>query len=125
MVNNVINLISRVLLSLIFIVSGFNKIMNYDETVLWMEKYNISGTFLTPAIFFEILAPLFIIFGYQLRITSLLLAVFCLMTASLFHYDFSDQMQLVAFLKNIAIAGGFLLLFIYGPGDFSIDKKIK
>jgi len=125
MIKNIINLIARILLSIVFITSGFNKITNFEATVLWMEKYYIPGSLLTPAIFFEILAALFVVFGYQAKITSLLLCIFCFSTAIIFHNDLTDQMQVIDFMKNISIAGGFLFVFLYGPGDISIDKKIK
>ena len=82
MIKDIINLVSRTFISILFIYSGFNKIMNYEETSVWMEKYNISSAFLTPAIFFEILLPIFIIFGYYTKISSLTLSIFCLSTFS-------------------------------------------
>ena len=78
-----------------------------------------------PAIVIEIICPILIIIGYQVKIASGLLCLFCIVTGVIFHSDFSNQMQLTSFLKNIALAGGFLFLLINGAKDFSLDKKYK
>jgi putative oxidoreductase len=90
-----------------------------------MEGYGIPGLLLYPTIALEIILPLFIIFGYQARLSASLLAIFCLATAFIFHYDFADQMQTIAFLKNIGIAGGFLFIVANGTKDWAIETKKK
>ena len=100
----VFDLTGRVFISGVFLLSGFNKIINYDGTVGWMESFGLPGFLLIPAIILEILAPILIIIGYQTRIAAAALSLFCISTAIIFHNDFSDQMQLTAFLKNIALA---------------------
>ena len=90
-----------------------------------MEGYGIPGFLLYPAIGIEIILPLFIILGYNARLSAGLLAVFCVTTAFIFHYDFADQMQTIAFLKNIGLAGGFLFIVANGTKEWSIDKKKK
>ena len=119
----ILDLIGRIFISGVFLLSGFNKIINYDGTVDWMESFNLPGFFLIPAIILEILAPILIIIGYQTRIAAGALSLFCLTTAIIFHTDFSDQMQFVAFTKNIALAGGFLFLVINGAKGYCLDKK--
>ena len=76
-----------------------------------------------PAIILEIIAPILIIIGYQTRIAAGALSLFCLATAIIFHTDFSDQMQFVAFMKNLALAGGFLFLVVNGAKGYCLDKK--
>ena len=119
----IFDLIGRVFISGIFLLSGFNKIGNYDGTIGWMESFGLPSFLLIPAIILEIVAPILIIVGYQTKIAAAALSVFCIATAFIFHNDFSDQMQLGSFLKNIALAGGFLFIFINGTKDFSLDKK--
>ena len=99
--------------------------MNYDGTVNWMEGYGVPGILIIPAIILEIFGPVLIILGYKIKITAAILSVFCLATAFIFHNDFSNQMQLTSFLKNIALSGGFLLLVINGSKKFSLDKKLN
>ena len=120
---DLIDLISRVLISLLFLLNGYFKIINYDGTIEWMESYGVPGIFLTPAIILEITAPILIIIGYNTRLAASLLAGFCIATAFVFHTDFSNQIQITSFLKNIALAGGFLIIAINGASKFSLDFK--
>ena len=122
---NILDLFARILISTLFFTNGIFKIMNYDGTVSWMEGYAIPGILIIPAIILEILGPILIILGYQTKITAAFLSLFCLATAIIFHNDFSNQMQLTSFLKNIALAGGFLFLVINGSKKFSLDNKLK
>ena len=90
-----------------------------------MEGFGIPGFLLVPAIIVEILFPLMVIVGYQTRIAAGGLLLFSLLTAFIFHLDFSNQMQVIAFLKNIGLAGGMLFLVVHGAKDFSMEKKKK
>tara|TARA_X000000368_G_C22769528_1_gene596545 strand:- start:214 stop:600 length:387 start_codon:yes stop_codon:yes gene_type:complete len=122
---NLIDLIGRIFISLIFLLSGYNKIFNYGNNVAWMEGFGIPGFLLWPAIIIEIILPIFIIIGYRTQISAILLATFCITTALIFHFDFSDQIQTIAFLKNFGLAGGFLFIAAHGPKDWAIDRKKK
>ena len=120
---NILDLVARILISALFLLNGVFKISNYDGTVGWMEGFGIPGILIIPAIILEIVGPILIIIGYKAIIAAGLLSIFCIATAVIFHNDFSDQMQLGSFLKNIALAGGFLFIFINGTKDFSLDRK--
>ena len=120
---NILDLVARILISALFLLNGVFKISNYDGTVDWMESFGIPGILLIPAIILEIVGPILIILGYKAKIAAGLLSLFCIATAFIFHNDFSDQMQLGSFLKNIALAGGFLFIFINGTKDLSLDRK--
>ena len=122
---NIFDLVGRIFISLVFLLSGYNKIFNYDNTVAWMEGFGIPGFLLWPAIVLEILLPIFIIIGYRTQISALILGGFCIATALLFHLDFTDQMQTVSFLKNFGLAGGFLFIATNGPKEWAIDRKKK
>ena len=121
--SNLIDLIGRIFISLLFLINGYFKTQNYDGTLDWMENFGIPGFFLIPAIILEIAAPILIIIGYKTKIAATLLSLFCLTTALIFHTDFSNQMQITSFLKNIALAGGFLFIVVNGSKKFSLDKK--
>ena len=120
---NILDLVARILISALFLLNGVFKISNYDGTVGWMEGFGIPGILIIPAIILEIVGPILIILGYKAKIAAGFLSLFCIATAVIFHNDFSDQMQLGSFLKNIALAGGFLFILINGTKDFSLDKK--
>ena len=122
---NLIDLIGRLLISVLFLLSTYNKIISIDGTMSWMEGYGVPGFLLYPTIAVEIILPLFVIIGYQARISAGLLAIFCIATAFLFHYDFVDQMQTIAFLKNLGLAGGFLFIVVNGTKDWSINREKK
>ena len=121
---NILDLVARILISALFLLNGVFKISNYDGTVGWMEGFGIPGILIIPAIILEIVGPILIILGYKAKIAAGLLSLFCITTAVIFHNDFSDQMQLGSFLKNIALAGGFLFIFINGTKDFGLDRKL-
>ena len=110
-------------ISTLFLLNGIFKINNYEGTVGWMESFGLPGILIFPAIILEIVGPILIIIGYQTRIAAVALSLFCIATAIIFHNDFSDQMQLTAFLKNIALAGGFLFLVVNGAKGYCLDKK--
>ena len=122
---NVLDLVGRIFISALFLISAFNKIFNLDESIGWMEGFGIPGFLIFPAIAVEIILPILVIVGYQARIAAGVLAVFCLVTAFLFHFDFADQSQLVSFLKNIGLAGGFLFIVANGTKDWAVDKEKK
>jgi len=122
---NILDLVGRVFISLVFLLSGINKIGNYEGSIGWMESFGMPGIFLIPAIILEIGAPILIITGYKVKIAAALLSVFCIATALIFHTDFSNQMQFVSFMKNIALAGGFLFLVINDTKGFSLERKLS
>tara|TARA_B100001173_G_scaffold167873_1_gene145092 strand:+ start:315 stop:701 length:387 start_codon:yes stop_codon:yes gene_type:complete len=122
---NFFDLIGRIFISLIFLLSGYNKIFNYGDTISWMEGFGIPGFLLWPAIVLEIIFPVLVIIGYRTKISAILLSIFCIATALIFHFDFANQMQTIAFLKNLGLAGGFLIIAAHGPKDWAVDKKKK
>ena len=122
---NIIDLIGRILISALFLISAFNKIFNLEGSMSWMEGFGLPGFLIYPAIVIEIVLPVLVIVGYQARIAAGILSIFCLMTAFIFHFDFSNQMQLVSFLKNIGLAGGFLFIVANGTKDWAVDKEKK
>ena len=122
---NLIDLIGRILISALFLISAYNKIFSIDGSMSWMEGFGIPGFLLYPAIALEIILPLCIVIGFQARIAAGLLAIFCLATAFIFHLNFIDPMQKISFLKNVGLAGGFLFVVANGTKDWAIDTKKK
>ena len=120
---NLASLAGRVLIATIFVISGFGKIGAYEATQGYMNAMGVPGMLLPLVIAFEITAGLAVIVGWRTQIAAFLLAGFCLVSAVLFHGDLSDQMQSILFWKNVAIAGGFLLLVAQGAGAWSLDAR--
>ena len=123
--SNVLDLIGRILISALFLISAFNKIFNLDGSMGWMESFGVPGFLIFPTIAIEIILPVLVIVGYQARIAAGILSIFCLATAFIFHFDFSDQMQFILFLKNIGLAGGFLFIVANGTKDWAVDREKK
>jgi putative oxidoreductase len=121
----IIEIIGRIFLSTVFLIAGVNKIFNYEGTTTYMESFGVPDFLYIPAIILEILFPLLIIIGYQTKISALIMAIFSISLAIIFHTDFSNQMQVMSFLKNFAIAGGFIIIFVNGPSRWSIDYMLK
>jgi putative oxidoreductase len=115
----------RVLLAVLFLLSGLGKLGAYSATVAYMASAGVPGALLPLVIATEIAGALAIIVGWKTRTVAFLLAGFSLLTALTFHRNFADQQQLINFLKNVSIAGGFLLLLANGPGPLSIDQRRK
>ena len=122
---NILDFLGRIFISALFLISAYNKIFNIDNSISWMEGYGVPGFLLYPTIVLEIILPIFVIIGYNARISAGLLAIFCIVTAFLFHFDFSDQGQTISFFKNIGLSGGFIFIVVNGTKEWSVDKEKK
>ena len=118
-----INLAGRLLLGQIFLLAGLNKIPGYAGTQGYMESMGVPGALLPLVILLEIGGGLAVILGWQARLASYALAVFTLVAAVIFHSNLADQMQMIMFMKNFAIAGGLLILAVNGAGGLSLDGR--
>lgn len=117
-------LVARLMLALIFIIEGWSKLGDYAGTVQYMAGYGVSGMFLPLVIITELGGGLLIAFGFQARLAALALAGFCILTALLFHTNSSNADDFIHFNKDIAIAGGFLLILAFGAGEWSVDAVL-
>jgi putative oxidoreductase len=111
----------RLLLSALFLYEAWSKLTAYDAALAYMRAFGVPGQLLPLAIAAELGCGLLILFGYQTRAASIILAGFCMATAVLFHTRFADRNQLLHFEKDLAIAGGLLILFARGAGAWAID----
>lgn len=119
--NNVLTLLGRIGLSAIFILSGLSKLGAYAGTQQYMESAGVSGGLLPLVIALEVGGGLAVLSGTFTRWAAAGMAVFSVVSAVLFHADLADQNQFIHLSKNIAIAGGFLMLAAHGAGAFSVD----
>ena len=115
--------IGRLFLSMIFIFSGFTKITGYAATQGYMEAMGVPGMLLPFVIALELFGGIAILIGFQARLIALLFVGFNIVSALLFHQFWIDESQMNPFMKNIAIAGGFLMIFAHGAGAYSIDNS--
>ena len=116
-------LVGRILLVLIFLKSGIDKIENFEGTVQYMVKYGMSYShyFLVGAIFLELGGSISVILGYVTRLGALLLIILLIPATLIFHTNFEDPIQIIMFMKNLSMFGGCLVLLAMGPGRFSLD----
>jgi putative oxidoreductase len=120
---NAAEVAGRVLLASLFLLAGLNKLGAYSATAAYMSSAGVPGALLPAVIATELLGSLAIILGWKTRVAAVLLAGFSLLTAFTFHSNFADQIQMIMFLKNVSIAGGFLLLVANGAGPLSFDRR--
>ena len=115
----------RLLLSLMFILAGYNKMGGYAGTQGYMEAMGVPGGLLPLVIILELLGGLVLLVGWNTRIIAFLLAGFTLLANLMFHNNLADQMQYLLFMKNLSIAGGLLMLTALGGGAYSVDEWLQ
>lgn len=121
---NLTLLAARVLLALIFVAAGANKIIDYAGTQTYMQSMGVPGVLSPLVIALELGGGLAVILGLWTRPLSWLLAGFTLVAAALFHHNFADQVQILMFMKNLAIAGGLMALAAAGSGSHGLDARL-
>lgn len=117
------HLVGRILLALIFILSGIGKISDPAGTAGFMESMGVPGILVWPTIALEVVGGIALVIGFQTRIAAFALAAFSIAAAVIFHHNFADQMQMIMFLKDLSIAGGLLLLAASGALSFGVDCR--
>ncbi len=128
---NLAALIGRILLAAVFVLSGINKLGNFDDTAAFMSSAGLpmAGFLLVPTIAIELLCGLLIVIGWQTRVASVVLLLFMVPVTAVFHNPWAAadaalaQQQMIHLLKNLAIMGGLLNLLAFGPGGYSVGAS--
>ena len=121
----IVEFFGRILLSALFLVEGVRKFFFQEETIMYMEDYGVPEILFFPSLSLEIVFPILLIVGYKTRFSASIMALFTLTVALIFHTNFENQMESIIFLKDIAIAGGFLIIAVNEPKICSIDYFLK
>ena len=121
----IVEFFGRILLSALFLVEGVRKFFFQEETIMYMEDYGVPEILFFPSLGLEIVFPILLIVGYKTRFSASIMALFTLTVALIFHTNFDNQMESIMFLKDIAIAGGFLIIAANEPKICSIDYFLK
>jgi putative oxidoreductase len=116
-------LVARLFLGHIFLLAGISKLSDYTATQGYMEAMGVPGMLLPLVILLEIAGGAAVIIGWQTRYAAVALAAFTVVAAAIFHNNLADQIQMIMFMKNIAITGGLLLLAVHGAGAYSLDNR--
>ena len=122
---HIIEALGRIFLASLFLIEGVKKFFLQEETIMYMEEYGVPEILFFPSLVLEILFPILLIVGYKTKISASIMALFTLTVAIIFHTEFHIQMELIAFLKDVAIAGGFLVIVANDPKICSIDYFLK
>lgn len=123
--NGPVLLIARILMAIIFVLAGFGKLTDISGTAAYFAMYNLPATTVVAVVvgLIELLGGLAILVGFQTRIAAWVLAIFCIATALVAHRDWADMNNMIHFQKNLAMAGGFLILALHGAGALSVDGR--
>ena len=122
---HVIEAFGRIFLSILFLFEAIRKFLFQVETIDYMESFGIPEFLFYPALLFELLVPILLIVGFKTRIVALLMFLFTIAVSVIFHTDFNNHMQIIAFLKNLSIAGGFLIIASYEAKVYTLDYYLK
>ena len=122
---HIVEAFGRIFISSLFIFEAFKKFSLKEETIFYMEDYGVPEILFYPALLFEMIFPILLIIGYKTKISAFAMFIFTIVITIIFHSDFGDQMQLMAFLKNLAIAGGFLIISANEPKVCTLDYYLK
>ncbi len=124
-VARMLSVVSRFFLALIFVLAGIGKLTGYAETQGFMQSMGVPSAVLPLVIVLELTGGILLFIGYRARLVALLLAGFSIIAAVIFHSHFADPMQMIMFLKNVAIAGGLLQIILHGAGPCAMDNCCK
>jgi len=114
-------LIGRLLLATLFLLEGWSKLRGYGPAAAYMERYSVPALLLPLVILVELGGGLLLAAGWLTRWAAPALALFSIAAALIFHLNFADRNQVLHFEKDLAIAGGLLALFAFGPGRYALD----
>tara|TARA_B100000700_G_scaffold23585_1_gene22906 strand:- start:529 stop:912 length:384 start_codon:yes stop_codon:yes gene_type:complete len=122
---HIVEVFGRIFVSTLFIVEAIRKILFMEETILYMEDYDVPVILFYPSLIFELVFSILLIIGYQTRISAVALFIFTIIVTIIFHNDFENQIQFMALLKNLSIAGGLLIIASYEPKIMTLDYYLK
>ncbi len=122
---HIVEVLGRIFISSLFIVEAIRKFFSPDEGMIYMSDYGVPEILFYPSLIFEFVVPLILIAGFKTRFFASLLFLFVLSVTVIFHTDFSNNMQMISFLKNLAIMGGLLIIISNKPQMCSIDYYLE
>ena len=122
---HIVEAFGRIFISTLFIIEAIKKFLFKEETIFYMEDHGIPEILFYQSLIFELVFPILLIIGYQTRISAVAMFIFTIIVTIIFHNDFENQMQLTALLKNLSIAGGFLIIASNEPKVCTLDYYLK
>ena len=120
-----VDLLGRLMLAALFLNDGWTVVNNYGATAEYLSQFGVPPLMLIPALILQVVGGLLVAVGWNTRLAALALSFFCISTALIFHNQFDDPNEVIQFWKDLAIAGGFIILAAHGAGAFSLDSYLK
>jgi len=121
----ILEAIGRIFLSTLFLFEATKKFLYQVETIDYMESFGVPEFLFYPSLIFELVVPILLIIGFKTRIAAIAMCLFTFSVSIIFHSDFDNHMQVIAFLKNLSISGGFLIIASYEAKKCTIDYYLK
>tara|TARA_B100000401_G_scaffold212780_1_gene143587 strand:- start:45 stop:428 length:384 start_codon:yes stop_codon:yes gene_type:complete len=122
---HVLEAFGRIFISTLFLFEAGRKFFYQIETIDYMESFAVPELLFFPSLLFELIVPIFLIVGFKTRIAASAMCLFTLTVSVIFHSDFSNHMQVIAFLKNLSISGGFLIIASCEAKKYTLDYYLK
>ena len=122
---HIIEALGRIFLSTLFLFEAVRKFFYQIETIDYMESFAVPEFLFFPSLLFELIVPIFLIVGFKTRIAASAMCLFTLTVSVIFHSDFSNHMQVIDFLKNLSISGGFLIIASCEAKKCTLDYYLK
>jgi putative oxidoreductase len=122
---NLAMLVGRVLLAAMFFWTGYGRLMSHASIHNYVNDWGVPGPIKPVLVVWEIGAGLLLLAGFHTRAAAIALAIFCVMSGFLVHLHTDDEIQLIDFMKNMALTGGFLYVFACGAGSYSLDARLQ
>tara|TARA_B100000579_G_scaffold281500_1_gene233052 strand:+ start:763 stop:1146 length:384 start_codon:yes stop_codon:yes gene_type:complete len=122
---HIIEAFGRIFLSILFLFEAVRKFFYQEETIEYMESFGVPEILFYPSLIFELIIPILLIIGFKTRIVASAMCIFTLTVSIIFHFDFGDNFQILSFLKNLSIAGGFLIIASYEAKMCTLDYYLK
>ena len=122
---NILEAFGRFFISSLFLYEAIRKFFYQIETIDYMKSYGVPEFLFYPSLLFELFVPILLIIGFKTRIAAIAMFLFTIVVSFIFHMDFEDNMQVIAFLKNLSISGGFLIIASYEAKKFTVDYYLK
>ena len=116
-------LAGRILLASVFFYSAIAKANNYGQVMAYMSSHGVPGSLLPLVLATEVLFPIALILGWTMRIAAFLLLGYSVLAASIFHHNFGDPAEALAFFKDLGLTAALLLLIVHGAGPLSLDDR--
>ena len=122
---NILEAFGRIFISTLFLYEAVRKFFYQIETIDYMKSYGVPEFLFYPSLLFELFVPILLIIGFKTRIAAIAMFLFTIAVSLIFHMDFEDNMQVITFLKNLSISGGFLIIASYEAKKFTMDYYLK